>query len=71
MSLASKLGSACGTLTAYVVHYMGKGSTPIGVVTMVYTNRKQIQKFAVKHAINRASPDAVQENIFECLQYID
>lgn len=71
MSLASKVGTLVGTATAYGLHYMGKASTPLGVVSMVYANRKEIQKFAVKHALNKNSPDAVQNNLLECLEYID
>lgn len=71
MSLASKIGTVIGTGTAYVVHYMGKSSTPLGIVTIIYANRSKIQDFAVKHALDRSSPDAIQDNLFECLQYID
>ena len=71
MSLASKLGTAVGTASAYVVHYMAKGSTPLGVVTLAYAHRKQIVEFAVKHSLKKDCPDAVQNNLFECLAYID
>ena len=71
MSLASKVGTVIGTATAYVVHYMGKGATPLGVVSIVYTHRKDIQKFAVKHSLKKDCPDAVQNNLLECLEYID
>lgn len=71
MSLASKIGTVIGTCTAYVVHYMGKSSTPLGVIGILYTNKSKIQEFAVKHAIDRNSPDAIQDNLWECLQYID
>lgn len=73
MSLASKVGTVIGTAIAYVVHYMGKGTTatPLGVVSIVYTHRKDIQKFAVKHSLNKDCPDAVQNNLLECLEYID
>jgi hypothetical protein len=71
MSLASKVGTVIGTATAYVVHYMGKGATPLGVVSIVYAHRKDIQRFAVKHSLNKDYPDAVQNNLLECLEYID
>jgi hypothetical protein len=75
MSLASKVGTVIGTATAYVVHYMGKGATPLGVVSgvvsLVYTHRKDIQRFAVKHSLNKNYADAVQDNLLECLEYID
>ena len=71
MSLASKVDTAIGTATAYVVHYMSKGATPSGVVSIVYANRKEIQKFAVKHSIDKSHPDAIQNNLLECLEYID
>jgi hypothetical protein len=71
MSLASKVGTVVGTATAYVVHYMGHASTPLGVVSMVYAHRKEIQKFAVKHALDKSFPDAVQNNLLQCLEYID
>ena len=71
MSLASKVGTLVGTATAYAVHYMGKVATPLGVVSILYNNRKEIQKFAVKHALNKDSPDAVENNLLECLEYID
>ena len=71
MSLASKVGTIIGTATAYVVHYMGKGATPLGVVSIVYAHRNDIQRFAVKHSLNKNYPDAVQDNLLECLDYID
>lgn len=71
MSLAGKVGTAIGTAAAYAVYYTRKGSTPIGLVTLAYAHRKEIQTFAVKHSINKSSPDAVQENLFKCLEYID
>ena len=71
MSLASKVGTVIGTATAYAVHYMKKGATPLGVVGIVYSNRKEIQRFAVKHSLNKNYPDAVQDNLLECLEYID
>lgn len=71
MSLASKVGTILGTATAYVVHYGRKGVTPLGVVSIVYTHRKDIQRFAVKHSLNKDSRDAVQNNLLECLEYID
>lgn len=71
MSLASKLGTVIGTATAYAVHYMGKGVTPLGAVSIVYSHRKEIQSFAVKHSLNKNYPDAVQDNLLKCLEYID
>ena len=71
MSLATKLGTIVGTSTAYVVHYMNKGATPLGLVSLLYTHRQYIQKFAVKHALNKDAHDAVQNNLLECLEYID
>jgi len=71
MSLASKVGTAIGTATAYGVHYMKKGATPLGLVSMAYSYRKEIQRFAVKHSLNKNDPDAVQNNLLECLEYID
>lgn len=71
MSLASKVGTVIGTATAYAVHYMGKGATPLGVVGVVYAHRNDIQRFAVKHSLNKNYPDAVQDNLLECLEYID
>ena len=71
MSLASKIGTAIGTGTAYIVHYMGKGATPLSVVSLVYTHRNDIQKFAVKHSLNKTNPEAIQNNLLECLEYID
>lgn len=71
MSLASKIGTLIGTATAYAVHYTGKGVTPLGVVSIVYAHRKDIQRFAVKHSLNKNYPEAVQNNLLECLEYID
>lgn len=71
MSLASKIGTAIGTGTAYVVHYMGKGASPLGVVSVVYAHRKDIQTFALKHSLNKSHPEAIQNNLLECLEYID
>lgn len=42
MSLASKFGTVIGTATAYAVHYMGKGATPLGVVSLIYAHREDI-----------------------------
>ena len=72
MSLASKIGTVIGTGAAYVVHYMhyiGKSSTPVGIATIIYSNRSKIQDFAVKHALDRSSPDAIQDNLLECFQH--
>ena len=71
MSLASKIGTVIGTGTAYAVHFMGKSSSPIGIVTIIYSYKSEIQDFAVKHALDRSSPNAIQDNLLECLQYID
>ena len=38
---------------------------------MAYTHGKEIQKFAVKHALNKNSPNAIQDNLLECLEFID
>ena len=50
---------------------MGKGSSPLALVSLVYVNRKEIQRFAVKHSLDKNSRDAVQNNLLECLQYIE
>jgi hypothetical protein len=71
MGLASKLGSGVGTATAYFVHYASKGSTPVGLITLAYHHRKEIQQFAVRHALDKNDPNAVQDNLFKCLDYID
>ncbi len=71
MSLASKAGTIVGTVTAYALHYVEKGVTPLGLVSMVYVHRKEIQSFAVNHSLKKDYPDAVQDNLLECLQYID
>ena len=42
MSLASKIVTLVGTMTAYAVHYMDKGTTSIGVITIGYAHRKEI-----------------------------
>lgn len=67
MSIASQIGTMIGTGTAYAVHYLQKGSTPLGVSS----NRNQIQKFAVKHALDKSSPDAIQDNLLKCFEYMD
>ena len=71
MSLASRIGTAIGTATAYVVHYMGKGVTPIGVISVVYSRRHAIQKIATRFASDTTSPDVVENNLMDCLEYID
>ena len=50
---------------------MEKGATPLDVVSIVYAHREDIQKFAVKDSLNKSSPDAVQNNLLEYLEYID
>ena len=50
---------------------MGKGVTPLGVTSIVYAHKKDIQKFALKHFLNKNYPDAVQKDLLECLEYID
>ena len=62
MSLASKVGPVIGTAIDYAVQYVGKASIPLSVISMMYTNRKKIQKFAVKHSFNKNSYDTVQNN---------
>ena len=71
MSLASKAGTVVGTATAYVIHYLETGVTPLGVVSLLFVHRNDIQKFAVEHSLNKNNPDAVQDNLLECLTYID
>lgn len=78
MSLISQIGTAIGTATAYIVHYGAKSPTPVGIVGIVaimYSNRgkigNKIQDFAIKHALDKSSPNAIQDNLLECLQYID
>lgn len=71
MSLASKIGTIVGTGTAYAVHFLGKNATPLGVIGIVYNSRKEIQRFAIKHALDKSSPDAVQDNLLECLEYME
>jgi len=71
MSLTSKVSTFIGTATAYAVHYTGKVATPMGIVRLVYTHRKDIQRFAVKHSFSKDYPDAVQDNLLKCLEYID
>jgi hypothetical protein len=71
MTLALKAGKIVGTGTAYAVHFLSKGSTPIGIATVIYAHRKDIQKFAIKHALDKKAPDAVQNNLLNCLEYIE
>lgn len=71
MSLTSKLVTLIGTATAYVVHYVEKGATPLRVVTVVYANTDKFQQFAVKHSLRKDYSDAVQSNLLKCLEYID
>lgn len=74
MTLATDIGTAIGTTVAYIVHYstqVRKVTTPIDIASLAYTYRKDIQRIAVNHALDKSSPDAVQDNLFECLQYID
>ena len=71
MSVASKIGTVIGTGTAYAVHYLGKGSSGLSLAALIYTNRNKIQEFAVKHALDTSSPDAVQDNLLKCLEYIE
>lgn len=71
MSLASKLGTMIGTGTAYDVHYMKQGSTSIGIISIAYSDRDDIKRFAVKHALDKTEEDAVQNNLLKCLEYID
>lgn len=59
MSLASKVGPVIGTAIDYAVQYVGKASIPLSVISMVYTNRKKIKKFAVKHSLNKNSSNTV------------
>lgn len=54
-----------------MVHYMRKTFTPLGVVSIIYANRSKIQKFVVKYVLDKDSPDAVQNNLLKCLEYID
>ncbi len=51
--------------------YMGKRATPLGVASILYAHRDEIQKFAVEHSLKKDDPDAVQNNLLECLTYID
>ena len=73
MSIASKIGTVVGTATAYIVHYMGKGATPtpLVVVSIVYAHKNDITRFAMEHSLNKDDPDAVQNNLLECLEYLD
>jgi len=71
MSTATKIGTVIGTTTAYIVHYISKGATPLSLVTVVYTHRKELGRFAVKHSLDKNKPDAIENNLFKCLEYID
>jgi len=71
MGVASKIKTVVGTGAAYVVHCMGKDSSPAIIVSIIDSNRTKIQKFAFKHALDKSSPDAIQDNLMECLEYID
>lgn len=75
MSLAGTLGHLLETDLAYIVRYISKNSTLLGIVGIVYTNRHEIkngiQKFATKHVLDKKVPNAIEDNLFECLQYID
>jgi hypothetical protein len=46
---------------------MPKASTPLAIISLVYKNRKEIQKFAVKYFLNKNYPDAIQNNLLKCL----
>ena len=71
MSLATKVGTIIGTAAAYVVHYTNNVATLLIIVGVLYANKEDIQKFAVKHSLNKSSPDAIQDNLLECLEYMD
>lgn len=71
MSLASKLGTIVGTAVAYTVHYYGTSSCSASVIGIVYTYRHEIQNIASAHALDRNEPEGVQNNLLNCLEYID
>ena len=50
---------------------MGIGVISMSVISLVYTYRKDLQKFAVKHFLNKNYSSAVQNNFLKCLDYID
>jgi hypothetical protein len=54
---------------------MEKGVEPMALVSVIYTNRGVIKdvvkNVAAKHVIDSSDPEAVTNNLFECLPYID
>jgi hypothetical protein len=75
MSLASNLGTLVGTGVAYIVHYYGTSSCSASFIGIVYTYRheikNEIQNIASAHALDTNEPEAVQNNLLNCLEYID
>ena len=71
MSIATKIGTLIGTSTAYTVHYMEKGSSPVVLVSIAYANKDKICKFAAEHSLIDKSDEGISNNLLECLQYID
>lgn len=71
MSIATKIGTVLGTTTAYIVHYGSKCSTPLGVASLVFVHRDEIVQFASNHALEDKSDEAISDNLFKCLEFID
>jgi len=71
MSLAGTLGKYSGIIAAELVWLSEQGIKTGSILYASEIAGKYLSKIAEEHVIDSNDEDAVTNNIFECLQYID
>lgn len=70
MVLIERLCYNVGVVLADVVYYSVVPTSAV-VIGKVTNGGRAVSEFAAKHVLIDKSADAISENLFECLQYID
>ena len=71
MSLAKKLGTGVGIIAAETI-WLCETGFKLGIGYYVgRTSIDTLTEIAAQHTINSEDPDAVSDNLLECLEYID
>ena len=71
MPIASLLGRAIGYSIAEVQWYIERSATPLGMATIGAIAYQIAVDVAEDHTIDHQDADAVTQNVFDCLQYLD
>lgn len=65
------LGRYTGILVAESMWLMESGVKTGISYYMAKASVEQVSKIAIEHSIDSNDPEAVTENLFECLEYLD